>query len=344
MLWHTCSTAVSKHPSHRNNWRNRQNAQLCWDFPALIQPDLHPPLSLSFPAHLTLKLMGSHSALFWWNQKGIRSKFPYKASSWTGSSLQLNICWVSCPSRGFRLKQDGLRKTPTPPTCSPPHTHHHPLPPLPKSFPSFKCTHSERKQRSKCRWYRIQFPDLQDVHSHISLSNTCVNIPMQKSRRLGLLLPIGSPSQSDMATEVRDSVFPGQLGVSSWLLLLYLCLLQCVVQLFAFYFYLLDCFTLRLSIALSAFTLSLWLPIWLVALRYASQTSDTARLDTKFVTTALTWDTVSLRYDRPLSYDVTGFLLKAHVIIKIKKDKSFVSLCLRQNRQAKHFPKKLLMK
>lgn len=132
MLWHTCSTAVSKHPSHRNNWRNRQNAQLCRDFPALIQPDLHPPLSLSFPAHFTLKLMGSHSALFWWNQKGIRSKFPYKASSWTGSSLQLNICWVSCPSRGFRLKQDGLRKTPTPPTCSPTHTH---TPPPPSSPP-----------------------------------------------------------------------------------------------------------------------------------------------------------------------------------------------------------------
>lgn len=67
-------------------------------------------------------------------------------------------------------------------------------------------------------------------------------------------------------------------------------------------------------------------------------------MDTKFVTTALTWDTVSVRYDRPLSYDVTGFLLKAHVIIKIEKDKSFVSLRLRQNRQAKHFPKKLLMK
>lgn len=136
MLWHTCSTAVSKHPSHRNNWRNRQNAQLCRDFPALIQPDLHPPLSLSFPAHLTLKLMGSHSALFWWNQKGIRSKFPYKASSWTGSSLQLNICWVSCPSRGFRLKQDGLRKTPTPPTCSPPTHTHTTTPFLPSPNPS----------------------------------------------------------------------------------------------------------------------------------------------------------------------------------------------------------------
>lgn len=136
MLWHTCSTGVSKHPSHRNNWRNRQNAQLCRDFPALIQPDLHPPLSLPFPAHLTLKLTGSHSALFWWNQKGIHSKFPYKASSWTGSSLQLNTCWVSCPSRGFRLKQDGLRKTPTPPLpLAPPHTPPPPSSPSPTPSP-----------------------------------------------------------------------------------------------------------------------------------------------------------------------------------------------------------------
>lgn len=112
--------------------------------------------------------------------EGILSNFPYKGPNSTSSSLPLNTCWVSCPGGGLRLKQDGAQKDP------------------PSSLKHMQkthiCRHTNPNNLQACA-HRCA--------PHVSLGHRWMHVC--RVMQTLFFLPVGSPSQSDMATERRGS-------------------------------------------------------------------------------------------------------------------------------------------
>lgn len=155
----------------------------------LPPPNLSPLLS---SLHVWLKLLQSHTALFWRNQREFSPSFPYKGPNRTGSSLQLNTCWVSCLSGGLRLKTGRAKRE----RHSPSNTH---------------------REQHTCADTQIQTVYKHIFSPHISVLNTDVCTCAQV-----FAYPWVAPHTQTWPQrgEGQDSVFSCQLSVCSLLLLL----------------------------------------------------------------------------------------------------------------------------
>lgn len=163
-IFHICP-----HRSHTDNWRQ----------------DVKPAVNLA--VNLSNTGNSCNVSLYCFDETdGICSKSPYKGPNWTSYSLQLNICWVSCPSGGFGLKQNGPRETP----------------PFPQTY---------------TQWQKTIYRHACTHTSYISVKHECTREYRFHTSSL-FLLPIGSPSQSDMATDSEEDwngVFSCQLIYST---------------------------------------------------------------------------------------------------------------------------------